>query len=87
LVSPGQKIRAEKLDQKEGSDIAFKEVLLLAQDNHLEVGNPLVNGAEVMAKVLRHAKGEKVIIFKYKAKKRTAVKKGHRQAFTEVEIQ
>ena len=86
LVSPGQKIKVEKLDENEGSDIALKEVLLLDKDNHLEIGQPLVSGAEITAKVLKHGKGKKVIIFKYKAKKRTKVKKGHRQAFSEVEI-
>lgn len=86
IVSPGQKIKVEKLEKKEGSEIAFKEVLLLEKENHLEIGTPLVKGAEVPAKVLRHGKGEKVIVFKYKPKKRYKVKRGHRQAFTEVEI-
>ena len=86
IVSPGQKIKVEKLDQKEGSEIAFKDVLLLEKDGRIEIGSPLVEGAEVAVKVLSHGKGEKVIIFKYKAKKRTKVKKGHRQLFTEVEI-
>ena len=85
IISPGQKIKVEKLDKKEGGDVSFG-VLLLEKDGQVEVGAPLVKGAEVTAKVLKHGKGEKVIIFKYKAKKRTKVKKGHRQLFTEVEI-
>ena len=85
IISPGQKIKVEKLDKKEGGDVSF-EVLLLEKDGQVEIGAPLVKGAEVTAKVLKHGKGEKVIIFKYKAKKRTKVKKGHRQLFTEVEI-
>ena len=86
LVSPGQKIKVEKIDEKEGSEIVFKDVLLVEKNNHLEIGAPLVEGAEVAAKVLRHGKAKKLVIFKYKAKKRYKVKKGHRQAFTEVEI-
>ena len=85
IISSGQKIKVEKLDKKEGGDVSF-EVLLLEKDGQVEIGAPLVKGAEVTAKVLKHGKGEKVIIFKYKAKKRTKVKKGHRQLFTEVEI-
>lgn len=84
LVSPGQKIKIEKIDKK--GDFVFKEVLLLDKGNHVEIGAPLVKGVEVTAKVLKQGKGKKVIIFKYKAKKRTRVKKGHRQLFTEVEI-
>lgn len=86
LVFPGQKIKIEKINKKEGSEIALKEVLLLEKNKHIEIGVPVVKGAEVMGKVLRHGKGEKVIILKYKAKKRYRLKKGHRQPFTEVEI-
>ena len=86
IVAPGQKIKVEKLDKKEGSEMAFNEVLLLEKSNHLEIGTPLVVGAKVMAKVLSHGKGEKVIAYKYKAKKRYHRKKGHRQAYTELEI-
>ena len=86
IVSPGDKIKIEKIDKKDGSEITFKEVLLLDKSNHVEIGDPFVKRAEVTAKVLGQGKGKKVIIFKYKAKKRTRVKKGHRQRFTEVEI-
>lgn len=87
MVTPGQKIKIEKLDKKEGQEFAFKEVLLLEKGNKLEIGAPFLKNAEVTAKVLSHGKGDKVIIFKYKAKKRYHLKKGHRQPFTEVEIQ
>ncbi len=86
LVTPGQKIKIEKLGKKEGDEVIFDEVLLLEQGNKLEIGAPLVEGAKVTGKVLKQAKQKKVIIFKYKAKKRYQVKKGHRQAFSEVEI-
>src|SRR3989344_5857386 len=86
IVSPGHKIKIEKIDKKDGSEITFKEVLLLDKGNHVEIGDPFVKGAEVAAKVLGRGKGKKAVIFKYKAKKRYKVKKGHRQTFTEVEI-
>ncbi|MDP1538435.1 MAG: 50S ribosomal protein L21 [bacterium] len=94
LVTPGQKIKIEKIDEpaealadkEKGQEITFDEVLLLQKGNKLEIGTPFVNGAKVTGKILKQGKGKKVIAFKYKAKKRYKVKKGHRQPFTEVEI-
>lgn len=86
LVSPGQKIKIEKIDAKEGKEITFKEVLLLEKQKGTEIGTPLVKGAKVIGKILSHGKGKKVIVFKYKSKNRYRIKKGHRQPFTEVEI-
>ncbi len=86
LVSPGDKIKIEKLNKKEGSEVTFSEVLLLEKQKKIEIGDPLVKGAKVTAKVLKQGKGKKVIIFKYKSKKRYHLKKGHRQPFTQVEI-
>ena len=96
LISPGQKIKIEKINKpafakatagkKEGQEIIFDEVLLLQKGNKLEIGTPLVKGAKVIGKIIRHGKGKKVIVFKYKPKTRYKVKGGHRQPFTEVEI-
>jgi len=86
LVSPGEKIKIEKINKKEGSEITFNEVLLLEKGKKIEIGSPLVKEAKVTGKILRHGQGKKAIVFKYKAKKRYKVKKGHRQPFTEVEI-
>lgn len=86
LVSPGQKIRIEKIDKKEGEEIVFNEVLLMEKGKKLEIGTPKVEGVKVIGKVIRQGKGEKLIILKYRAKKRYRKKKGHRQPFTEVEI-
>lgn len=86
LVSPGQKIKIEKLEEQKDSEVVFEDVLLLEKDGQIEIGNPLVKGAKVIGKILNQDKAKKVIIFKYKAKKRYQVKKGHRQPFTEVEI-
>jgi large subunit ribosomal protein L21 len=86
IVSPGQKIKIEKANKKVGEEIIFSEVLLLEKQKKLEIGNPLVKGAGVIGKVISHGKGKKVIVFKYKAKTRYKIKKGHRQPFTEVKI-
>lgn len=86
LVAPKNRIKVEKLEGKEGGEIVFSDVLLLEKDNKIEIGTPLVAGAKVFAKILDQGKGKKVIIGKYKAKKRYHLKKGHRQFFTQVEI-
>ena len=88
LVTPGQKIKIEKLNNKtdEKNEVIFSEVLLIENDGKIEIGNPLIDNAKVIGKILNQGKAKKVIIFKYKAKKRYKVKKGHRQPFTEVEI-
>lgn len=86
LVFPGKKIRVEKLNQKEGSEVSFNEVLLLEKNKKIEIGFPRLKKVKVIGKVLREGRGEKVIIFKYRPKKRFKVKKGHRQPYSEVEI-
>ena len=101
IVKPGDKLKVEKLDppmpttkvgategqsKKEDSEIAFDEVLLLEKNNKLEIGKPFVAGAKVTARILSQGKGDKVIVFKYKAKKRYSRKIGHRQPYTEIEI-
>ena len=86
IVTPGDKIKIEKLDAKEGKEITFKEVLLLEKGKKMEIGSPLVKEAKVIGKITRHGKSKKVIVFKYKPKTRYKLKKGHRQPFTEIEI-
>ena len=86
IVKPGDKIKVEKLDIEEGKEIIFSEVLLTQKNKKIEIGAPFVKGAKVTAKFLDSVKGEKLIIFKYKPKKRYKRKVGHRQNFTEVEI-
>lgn len=86
IVTPGTKIKIEKINKKEGSEITFNEVLLLEKQKQIEIGTPLVKGAKVIGKVLSQGKGKKIIIFKYRAKTRYRKKAGHRQPFTEIEI-
>src|SRR3989344_505307 len=98
IVKPGDKLKVEKLDpigktsssneasKKENSEIIFEDILLLEKNNKLEIGTPFVKGAKVEAKILKHGKGDKIIVFKYKPKKRYSRKIGHRQPYTEIEI-
>lgn len=85
-VQPGQKVKIEKLDAKEGDSLFFDKVLLVADGENVKIGTPYVAGAQVEAKVMRQGRGRKVIVFKYHSKARYRKKKGHRQYFTEVEI-
>jgi len=86
LVAPKQKIKIEKIAGEVGDTVTFNEVLLLEKNKKVTIGTPLVKGATVSARIVRQGKAKKVIVFKYKPKKRYKVKKGHRQPFTEVEI-
>ena len=86
IVSPGQKIKIEKLDKEPDSEVIFDEVLLVEKSKKVLIGDPFVKGAKVTGKVVSQGKAKKVIVFKYKAKTRYKKKQGHRQKFTEVEI-
>lgn len=86
IVHPGQKIKIEKLPTKEGGEVVFDDVLLLDDGKKTEVGTPKIEGAKVKGKLLKQAQAKKVIVFKFKAKKREKTKKGHRQPFSEIEI-
>ena len=93
LVSPGDKIKVEKLEDKpvqggsaSGGEVVFDQVLLLEKGKSLKIGAPLVEGAKVKGRILEQGRAKKVIAFKYKPKKRYQRKKNHRQHFTEVEI-
>lgn len=85
-VAPGDTIEVEKLEGKPGSRIELGEVLMLGGENGIEVGTPLVNGARVIATVVAQSKGPKLVIFKFKAKKRYRRKTGHRQNLTMLQI-
>ena len=83
LVEEGSIIYVEKLDGKEGDNVKFDEVLML--DN--QIGNPTIKGVSVLGVIVKHGKGEKIKIFKYKPNTTSTRKKqGHRQPYTKVEI-
>lgn len=86
LVSPGTKLKVEKVPQAPGAKVVFEDVLLVIDEEKVSLGRPLVSGAKVVARVLAQAKHPKQVVFKMKPKKRYRVRRGHRQSYTEVEI-
>ena len=90
LISPGQKLKIEKIEKAAGEEIVFDEVLLFSDGKKIEIGNPLVatNVAVVVkAKVISQGRAEKVTSIKFKPKTRYKKKIGHRQPYTEIEIE
>ncbi len=85
-VEKGSLLTVEKVDSKEGDSFEINKVLILSDGGKMTIGQPFVAGAEVKAKVVSHFKGEKALIFKFKAKKRYQRKRGHRQNLTKIEI-
>ena len=81
-VSEGDTIYVEKLEAEVGTEVTFDEVLYVDG----KVGTPTVKGAKVVAKVLKHGKQKKVLVFKYKAKKKYRRTQGHRQPYTKIVI-
>ena len=86
-VEKDQKVFVNRLAVEEGKQVDFDNVLLLADGSNVTVGAPAIDGAQVSAKVLKHLKGDKVIVFKKKRRKGYRVKNGHRQALTEIVIE
>ena len=86
-VSKDQKVYVHRLANEEGSNVSFDRVLLIDNNGAITVGAPAINGASVEAKVLKHVKGDKVIVFKKKRRKGYKVKNGHRQLFTQIVIE
>jgi large subunit ribosomal protein L21 len=86
-VQQGDVLYIEKLNANEGDVVKFDRVLLVGKEDGLVVGSPIVSGASVSAKVEKHGKDKKIIVFKYKAKKNYRKKQGHRQPYTKVTIE
>jgi large subunit ribosomal protein L21 len=85
-VAKDQKVYVHRLQDKEGSKVTFDNVLLL-DDGKVILGAPAIEGAAVTAKILKHLKGDKVIVFKKKRRKGYKVKNGHRQYLSEIQIE
>ncbi|WP_022855061.1 MULTISPECIES: 50S ribosomal protein L21 [Thermodesulfobacterium] len=86
VVKPGDKIKVEKVEANVGDTVEISEVLLVNKDGEIKLGTPLVEGVKVIASVVEHSKGPKVIVFKKKPKKGYKRKRGHRQLITTLEI-
>lgn len=85
-VEKGLTIEIEKLEGKEGDSINFDQVLLISDSTGTKVGTPTISGAVVSGKLVDQKRGEKIVVFKMKAKKRYQKTQGHRQDITVVEI-
>jgi large subunit ribosomal protein L21 len=85
-VEVGTELEVDLLDAEPGQEIKLERVLLVADGDESAIGRPVVEDAAVSAEVVRQARGEKVISFKYRPKARTRVKKGHRQELTILRI-
>lgn len=86
-VAEGDDVFVEKLDTQEGKEVTFDQVILVADGKDVKVGTPLVKGAKVTGKVEKQGKEKKVVTFKYKPKKHSHTKYGHRQPYTKVKVE
>jgi large subunit ribosomal protein L21 len=85
-VAVGDELNVEKLPVEAGEQVELDEVLMVSSDDQVTVGDPLVAGARVTATVVDQHRGDKIIVFKYKPKKRYRRKMGHRQDLTRLSI-
>lgn len=85
-VQQGDVIYVEKMNSQAGDLVSFDEVLLVSNDSETKIGAPVVAGAKVEGKVVAQVKSAKIVVFKYKSKKNSRKRQGHRQPYTKVEI-
>jgi large subunit ribosomal protein L21 len=85
-VQKGETLRIEKIPGDVGSQVAFNQVLMVSDGDRVEIGQPLVENAVVNAHIVEQGKHKKILVFKYKRRKRFRRTQGHRQQFTAVKI-
>ncbi|MFO8045793.1 MAG: 50S ribosomal protein L21 [Halomonas sp.] len=85
-VQEGQTLKLEKIEVPTGESIDFDEVLLVGNDDEIKVGAPMVEGAKVSAEIIAHGRRDKITIIKFRRRKHSMKRQGHRQWFTEVKI-
>ena len=86
-VAEGEILKVEKLKASEGEPVDITDVLLIEKDGEVTFGSPFIEGAKVTAKILRHGKEDKVTIIKMKRRKDYRKKQGHRQNYSEIQIE
>lgn len=86
-VTPGDIFEVEKIDGNVGDVLSLTDVLLVSNGDSVQIGQPIVDGATVTAKITGQHRGEKIMVFRYRPKKRIRVRRGHRQYLTRLEIQ
>ena len=84
-VSVGTEISVEKIERNVGDKIKL-DVLMISDGQNVKAGNPILDSAVCEAEVVEHGKGDKIVVFKYKAKKNERKKQGHRQPYTKIKI-
>jgi large subunit ribosomal protein L21 len=85
-VETGEILRVEKLEGDVGAEVAFDQVLMLGEGEDVRIGQPVVEGASVRGRIVEQGKHKKIVVFKFKRRKRYRRKQGHRQLFTAVRI-
>jgi len=85
-LQEGETVRVEKIPGKKGSSISFEKVLLYSDGRKVTVGRPFLDDIAVKAHIVEQGKAKKIIVFKYKRRKRYRRKQGHRQPFTAIQI-
>lgn len=85
-VSPGMTIQVDPLAVEAGESVELEHILMLSHDGGVEIGAPMIGDAKVVAKVVRHGRGRKITVFKFKRRKGYHKKQGHRQDFTELRV-
>lgn len=86
-VAVGNSVEVEKLDGEVGSTVTLDDVLLVSDGDNVQVGQPTVAGATVVAKITGQYRGTKIMVFRYRPKKRIRVRRGHRQYLTRLQIE
>ncbi len=85
-VREGDTLRVEKLSGDVGDKVTFDSILMFSEDEEVKLGQPLLEGAAVQGHIVEQGKAKKILVFKYKRRKRFRRKQGHRQPFTAVKI-
>lgn|SRR5690606_26822942 len=85
-VEEGEVLRLEKIEFATGETVKFDQVLMVADGDNIKIGAPLVDGAQVTAEVVSHGRADKVKIIKFRRRKHSMKRQGHRQWYTEVKI-
>jgi large subunit ribosomal protein L21 len=85
-VTAGEKLKIEQIPADIGSEIVLDQVLMVADGDNVSLGNPLVAGAAVNARIIAHGRGEKIRIFKMRRRKHYRKTQGHRQNYSEIEV-
>lgn len=85
-VAPDARLQVPLLPQEVGQTVTFDQVMLVAEDGRVQLGNPIIAGATVAAQILGHGRSRKIVVYKKKRRKNYRRKNGHRQHYTEIQV-